>query len=110
MTRMGGGGSAGVSGEIGPIWVLVHEFVTGGGLAGEELPPSWAAEGSAMRRAIVADLAAVPGVRVVMTLDERFLDEPGSASRVVRVGPGQEPSTLGRLAARSDYTLVIAPE
>ena len=30
--------------------VLVHEWVTGGGLAGKPLPASWEREGSAMRR------------------------------------------------------------
>ena len=32
--------------------VLVHEWVTGGGLAGMPLPASWVREGGAMRRAI----------------------------------------------------------
>jgi predicted ATP-grasp superfamily ATP-dependent carboligase len=89
--------------------VLVHEYVTGGGLAGQELPGSWAVEGSAMRRAVAEDLAAVPGVRVVMTLDERLDDEPGTAE-VVRVGPRQERLTLLRIARAADATLIIAPE
>jgi predicted ATP-grasp superfamily ATP-dependent carboligase len=90
-------------------YVLVHEYVTGGGLAGEPLHPSWAAEGRAMRRALAADFAAVPGVRVVMTLDARLPDEPGPWT-TVRVGPGQERATLARLASEAEYTTLIAPE
>ncbi|MBX6315286.1 MAG: ATP-grasp domain-containing protein, partial [Isosphaeraceae bacterium] len=89
--------------------VLVHEYVTGGGLAGSDLPASWAAEGSAMRRALAEDLAVVPGIHVVMTLDDRLPDEPGPWA-TVRVGPGQEPETFARLAVEVDYTIAIAPE
>ena len=91
------------------LTIFVHEYVTGGGLAGQELPATWAAEGSAMRRAIAADLAAVPGTRVVMTLDERLPDEPGRW-QVERVGIGAELSLLTDGASRADAVLVIAPE
>ncbi len=87
------------------IDVLVHEHVSGGGLAGRELPESWAVEGSAIRRALARDFAAVPGVRVRMTLDCRLPDEPGPWT-VVRPGP----DSLPKLAARSNYTAPIAPE
>lgn len=89
--------------------VLVHEWVTGGGLAGSHLPPSWATEGGAMRRAIGRDFAAVPGVRVVVTLDDRLPDEPGPWT-IVRLGPGQESVRFGELAAEADLTALIAPE
>src|SRR5262249_55464396 len=89
--------------------VLVHEFVTGGGLAGDDLPPSWAAEGWAMGRALAADFAAVPGVRVVLTVDARLPDEPGPWA-IRRVGPGEERGILTRLAAEADHTALIAPE
>jgi predicted ATP-grasp superfamily ATP-dependent carboligase len=89
--------------------ILVHEWVTGGGLAGTALPPSWAAEGAAMRRAIAADFSALPGVHVEVTLDARFPEEPGPWS-IVPVGPDEEEATLPRLAAVADYTILIAPE
>src|SRR3954452_3588271 len=84
--------------------ILVHEWVTGGGLAGQPLPASWAAEGHAMRRAIARDFAALPGVRVVVTLDERFPEEPGPWS-VVRIGAGagREDATFPRLVTDADY-------
>ena len=89
--------------------VFVHEFVTGGGLAGADPPTSWAAEGGAMRRALAEDFASLPGVAVVMTLDDRLPDEPGPWA-VFRVGRGEEPSAFARLVAESDFTLCIAPE
>ena len=91
------------------IQVLIHEWVTGGGLAGSPLPASWAAEGRAIRRSIAGDFASLPYVRVVMTLDEGQPDEPGPWT-VVRLGPGEEPDRFARLAARADFTAPIAPE
>jgi tyramine---L-glutamate ligase len=93
----------------GTTTILVHEWVTGGGLAGLPLPASWAAEGHAMRRAIAGDFAAVPGVRVVVTLDDRFDDEPGPWS-IVRIGADREVAAFARLVTEVDYTALIAPE
>lgn len=89
--------------------ILIHEWVTGGGMAGETLPASWAAEGNAMRRAVAADFASLPGVRVVMTLDARLPDEPGPWT-LVRIGPDQDGEEWARLAAEADWTVLIAPE
>ena len=89
--------------------ILLHEFVTGGGLAGAPIPPCWEAEGAAIRRALAEDFAAVPGCRVTMTLDTRFPIEHGPWE-VVRVGPGEEIATLQRLAALVEWTLAVAPE
>src|SRR3954452_11321943 len=91
------------------VTILISEYVTGGGLAGSPLPASWAAEGRAMRRAVARDFASLPGVRVVVTLDERQPDDPGPWT-VVRVGPGEEPARFATLAARADFTALIAPE
>jgi len=88
---------------------LIHEFVTGGGLAGSDLPPSWAAEGGAMVRALAREFAAVPGLRVLVTRDHRLSDLPGPWEQV-RVGPGKEPAAFERLAAGADFILPIAPE
>jgi predicted ATP-grasp superfamily ATP-dependent carboligase len=89
--------------------VFVYEYVTGGGLAGSELHPSWTAEGNAMRRALVEDFAAVPGLRVVTTRDHRLQAEPGPWS-TLSVGAGEELETFRRLASEADYTVLIAPE
>src|SRR5262245_17511349 len=89
--------------------VLIHEWVTGGGLAGAPMPASWAREGRAMRRAIADDFHRAGGVEVVMTLDARFAAER-HPFQVVAVAGGEEIPTLERLAAASDFTAVIAPE
>jgi predicted ATP-grasp superfamily ATP-dependent carboligase len=95
-----------------PLTVLVHEWVTGGGLAGSALPPSWAKEGRAMRRAIAADFAAIsepPTVRVIVTLDSRLPADPGPWT-VERVAPGEATQRLRQLAPSVDFTVLIAPE
>ena len=83
--------------------ILVHEWVTGGGLVGSPLPASWAAEGRAMRRAIAADFARLPGrpARVIVTSDARLADDPGpwtiNADRMRRRrGPVAESGAGGR--------------
>jgi predicted ATP-grasp superfamily ATP-dependent carboligase len=94
------------------LTILVHEWVTGGGIARSALPPSWANEGQAMRRAIAADFAAIstpPDVRVVVTLDSRLPDDPGPWV-VQRVAPGEATERLCELAASADFTVLIAPE
>ena len=90
--------------------VLIFEHVTGGGLVGVDLPPSWATEGLAMLRAISGDFAAVPGVRVVTTLDARVSAGFSDGVEVHRVdGLGGE-GWFESLVTRADYTLAIAPE
>ncbi len=94
------------------LTILVHEWVTGGGFAGTALPPSWAKEGCAMRRAIAADFAAIsepPSVRVIVTLDSRLPADPGPWT-VERVAPGAATQCLRQLAPSADFAVLIAPE
>src|SRR5271168_1184081 len=84
--------------------VLVFEYVTGGGLAGRELPASWAIEGAAMRRAISRDFASVPGVRVVSTLDARLPIEDLPGVDVLMI-PDRDGHTIESLVAEADYTV-----
>jgi predicted ATP-grasp superfamily ATP-dependent carboligase len=91
--------------------ILIHEWVTGGGLAGSPLPASWAAEGRAMRRALAADFAAVAGgtARVIVTLDERLPDDPGPWT-IESIAPGQAEDLVPELARAADFTVLVAPE
>jgi predicted ATP-grasp superfamily ATP-dependent carboligase len=92
--------------------ILVHEWVTGGGMAAESIQePSWAPEGHAMRRAIAREFAALNGgkARVIVTLDARFADDPGPWT-VARVGAGQHPHRVPGLAREADLTVLVAPE
>jgi predicted ATP-grasp superfamily ATP-dependent carboligase len=87
--------------------ILVHEFVSGGGLAGRPVPASLAREGAAMRDALVADLAALERHRIVATADPRFpLRRPGV--EVVTHSRGR--GTLDRLIASADAVWLVAPE
>lgn len=89
---------------------MVHEYVTGGGLAGSPLPQGLAAEGGAMLRAVLADFAAWGGMRIVTTVDERMPDLVPGVHESVIVEPGHHKEVLWSLASRSDAALVIAPE
>ncbi|AMV36862.1 carbamoyl phosphate synthase-like protein [Planctomyces sp. SH-PL62] len=88
--------------------ILLHEYVTGGGLAGEPLPESWALEGAAMRRALAAEFAAATrgSIRVLVTLDPRTPPDVGPWETAVV----DSLDRLESLARRDDYTLLIAPE
>ncbi len=90
-----------------PQSILIFEHVTGGGLAGEPMPESWAVEGAAMRRALAAEFAAGrPAPRVIVALDPRLPDEPGPW-RTARVDSIER---LEALTREADCTLLIAPE
>jgi predicted ATP-grasp superfamily ATP-dependent carboligase len=91
--------------------VLVHEWVTGGGLAGSSLPYSWEREGSAMRRAVGRDFAAVLSgdIKVIMTMDSRLPEEPGPW-RVESIAPGEHRDKIRELSRTADFTVLIAPE
>ena len=77
-----------------------------------ELPKSWLAEGSAIRQALVADFAAVPGVWVVEPVDARCLDlagpTPPNVTRII-ADPAR-PVDLDRLALRANSVVLVAPE
>jgi predicted ATP-grasp superfamily ATP-dependent carboligase len=88
--------------------VLIHEHASGGGMGDDPPPASWLAEGSAMRRALAADFAAL-GARVVMTLDARLPDEHGPWT-TVRIRPLSILDALPSLTSHADHTVLIAPE
>ncbi len=87
--------------------MLVHEHVSGGGLAGD-VPASWLVEGSAMRRALAGDLAEA-GARTMTTVDARLADEPGPW-QPIRIEAGSATELIVDLARRVDLIILIAPE
>jgi predicted ATP-grasp superfamily ATP-dependent carboligase len=94
--------------------ILVFEFVSGGGLAGRDVPASLAREGAAMRTALVADLASIGGHEIVTTAEARF---PLAAPRGVEVvtlsarpGPMRLASQLDGLIESVDAVWLVAPE
>jgi predicted ATP-grasp superfamily ATP-dependent carboligase len=90
--------------------VFVHEYISGGGLAGQPLPSSLLAEGAAMLRALLADFRAWGVHRLLTTRDARLLADGLPADEVVAVEPGGYPQAFTRLLASTDAVLVIAPE
>jgi predicted ATP-grasp superfamily ATP-dependent carboligase len=92
--------------------IFVHEYICGGGLAGQPLPDSLRREGWAMLRAVVEDFARCPGVEVGCLLDARLSASANelSGARVHLCEPGAEQSLFREGAGAADFTLVIAPE
>jgi len=92
--------------------ILVHEFVSGGGLAGKDVPASLAREGSAMLRALVADLAAIRRHRIVTTADARFplAAPPGVDVVTLSLRSAERSEQLDALIASADAVWFVAPE
>jgi tyramine---L-glutamate ligase len=89
--------------------VLVHEYLSGGGLHDCDQLSSLVTEGIAMRNAVAADFQRQAGVCVLTTLDAR-LPEEHESWKTVPVKPGEEEPTFRRLTAEVDCTVLIAPE
>jgi predicted ATP-grasp superfamily ATP-dependent carboligase len=90
--------------------VFVCEFVTGGGLAGRPLPPGLHREGDMMLRALVKDLAELPGLEVAVTRDRR-LPAPDRRCVVTWIEAEDDPWTLWQAAIESaDAVWPVAPE
>src|ERR671925_442706 len=83
--------------------VFVYEYTCATD-SGDELR----AEGWAMLRAVLADLASIPGVRPVTMLAGDVPDH--EAAECVRARRGKEEPCFRGLAGGADWTLVIAPE
>lgn len=66
--------------------IFVCEYVTGGGLYREPLPPSLAREGELMLGALLEDLGALPQVELLTTRDVRLPALEGPV-QVVEIGP-----------------------
>ena len=95
--------------------ILVHEFVSGGGLAGRDVPASLAREGSAMLGALITDLAAIRRHRIVTTADKRFPMKASSTPpgvKVVTLSPetSERDAQLDALIDSADAVWCVAPE
>ena len=94
--------------------ILVYEFTCSGGLLAADHRHDAASlmrEGWAMLCALATDLAAIPDVQVHVLVDHRGLPGPLPGCELVPVHTAdEERSTLCRVAAQADWTIVIAPE
>jgi tyramine---L-glutamate ligase len=76
------------------VRVFAFELFSGGGLAGEPLPPSLAREGDLMLATLVSELAELPGVDVIASRDVRLPPLPGCETLASM--PGEDPLRLYR--------------
>src|SRR5262245_57874059 len=102
--------------------IFVYEYICGGGMAGQRLPDSLAAEGWAMLASIVEDFARIPGCEVVTTVDERFAGQRLEASHVRQIAATTrdacsaherhriEQDVIAAFGAKCDWSVIIAPE
>ena len=90
--------------------ILVHEFASGGGLAGRDVPMSLAREGSAMLAALIADLAAIGQHQLITTADSRFPLKAPPGVEVVTLSPSSSNRVFDQLIASVDAVWLIAPE
>ena len=94
------------------VKILVFEYITGGGLAQEELPASLAREGGLMLKALINELALLPSVKLTVLLDRRCntIDLPKTIE-IIWVSANQSVhDLLPALIDASDLVWPIAPE
>ena len=86
------------------------EFITGGGLVGEDLPESLAREGALMRDALLKDLSELRDWQIISTIDSR-LDKPADHVQCRKVYPVQDVWEVWRQCmTTADAVWAIAPE
>ena len=92
--------------------ILVFEYITGGGLAGQDLPVALAAEGRMMLQALLDDLKSLSGIELILPLDQRCMDFALPANTcVVPIGTSDDiQRVLPELIAQVDTVWPIAPE
>ncbi|HEX5632331.1 MAG TPA: ATP-grasp domain-containing protein [Gemmatimonadales bacterium] len=89
--------------------VFAFEFASGGGFTGQPLVPGLAREGDLMLRALVDDLALLPGIEILTSRDPRLPPLPGI--RTIVPSPGEDGFALfARGVAACDAAWPTAPE
>src|SRR5207249_1117 len=97
------------------VRILVYEYASSGGLAGRDAAPvsaTLAREGAAMRAALVEDLSAMDGHRIVTTADARVGHRlpPAVEVAILPAGDRAREAALDGLIAAADGVWLIAPE
>jgi predicted ATP-grasp superfamily ATP-dependent carboligase len=94
------------------VRIIVYEYISSGGLAGQPIPPNVLSEGFGMLRTVASDFKAA-GHEVSVLLDDRLskLNPPINAGSIVPIFYSQEPKKfLSNIAKISDAIYIIAPE
>ena len=92
-----------------PLRLFAFEYVTAGGWREIAAPPSLIAEGAMMLRALVRDLARLPGIEPVVAIDPAVPAGPLAAS-LMPVDPRDLWGSWRRIAARCTLAWPVAPE
>lgn len=91
--------------------IFVSEYLTCGACRGEPVDSALLAEGRAMVEAVIADCAAIPGVSVATTWDDRLPIPESGEIDLKPVSHSDDERVLFRSLLRGcDLTLLIAPE
>lgn len=90
--------------------MFVHEFVSGGGLAGLPLPEELLQQGACMLRALLEDLASSGARRLVTTRDCRVPLELPPGVEAIPVAEGRHTDVFRALALSAEEAWIIAPE
>jgi tyramine---L-glutamate ligase len=88
--------------------ILVYEHITGGGMLDSPEMAALAPEGEMMLRALVEDLAAVPGVEITILRDCRLADDLPCRTLVVQ--PGRFDTVFMQALQGCDAAWPVAPE
>lgn len=99
---------AGIKSKGGTLRILALEYITGGGLLGQELPAGLAREGDAMLCALLRDLREIPGITAVSSRDPR-LPPPSEGGEFIEP-EGDIWAFWARLMGGADALWPIAPE
>jgi len=90
--------------------ILIFEYITGGGLAGEALPASLVKEGELMLKAAAYDFQDIADVQLSVMCDSRLQGNLNFENEhIVSSEHGYE-EVLDVLASKIDALLIIAPE
>lgn len=91
------------------VKIFVCEYVTGGGLYRQTLPAGLAREGALMLQALLRDLAEIPGLELVTTLDPR-VSLPSLSAMVIPCGTGDIWARWEACIRDADAVWPLAPE
>jgi tyramine---L-glutamate ligase len=89
--------------------IFIGEFITGGGLVGNDLPNGLLNEGLLMRNALIKDVLEINQWRILTTHDERVLPASNCENKVVKSQTECMPIWQNCMQ-NADYVWLIAPE
>ena len=90
--------------------ILIFEYITGGGMIDEALPPSLCGEGDLMLAAAAKDFNAIKAVKIMILRDYR-LENILTDSKEITIKPGESYSKkITAIKDDIDYLMLIAPE